>query len=228
MAVHLKTMEQQINELKAIHGDKYIYIQPSYMPTIDYLEVHCRTHGKVDHSIRMMLKGNGCYACYGVGKPNILDVVERFKIIWGDIYDYSTTQYHRKTLKVNIICKMHGQFWMKPITHLKGSGCPSCRKKGLRYPTHIEEKISTLADIAEDWLKQATAQKVNCHLHGEFEVVIKKNSDRICPVCKDNKKTAGKVGLGLNQITSFEGLASLVHSVNTASQVAKSYEQARQ
>jgi len=43
-------------------------------------------------------------------------------------YNYSKVIYKTSSKKVTIICKEHGKFKQIPHNHLKGNGCPSCRK----------------------------------------------------------------------------------------------------
>lgn len=61
-------------------------------------------------------------------------LVEEFKKIHGDKYDYSKAEsfsgsYHRiknTKIKLAIVCKIHGEFLMTPGAHLNGSGCLMC------------------------------------------------------------------------------------------------------
>ena len=64
------------------------------------------------------------------GLTNI-DFINKSKIIHGDEYDYTETDYTSKCIKVKISCKIHGVFTQRPDTHLNGCGCPFCgdRKK---------------------------------------------------------------------------------------------------
>ncbi len=53
------------------------------------------------------------------------EVIERFRKVHGDKYDYSKVEYVNTTHKVCIICPIHGEFWQSPATHFKG-GCKKC------------------------------------------------------------------------------------------------------
>src|SRR5690606_34639712 len=56
-------------------------------------------------------------------------VLEKFKSIHGDRYDYSLVEYVGSRFKVKIICKEHGIFECSPSNHLKKDrprGCPKC------------------------------------------------------------------------------------------------------
>ena len=55
------------------------------------------------------------------------EVLERFKKVHGDKYDYSLVEYIFESKKVKIICKNgHGDFTMTPKDHFRGRGCPDC------------------------------------------------------------------------------------------------------
>ena len=53
----------------------------------------------------------------------IEEVLENFKRVHGDKYDYSLVEYEKAVKKVNIICRNHGIFSITPNSHLNGSGC---------------------------------------------------------------------------------------------------------
>lgn len=46
----------------------------------------------------------------------------------GGRYDYSNTKYVASNAKVSVLCLVdgHGEFFVTPNNHLKGSGCPKC------------------------------------------------------------------------------------------------------
>jgi len=53
-------------------------------------------------------------------------VIQRFRTIHGDKYDYSEVQYEKMLIKVCIICPLHGRFLMRPNDHIWNHGCPTC------------------------------------------------------------------------------------------------------
>lgn len=46
--------------------------------------------------------------------------------IHGDRYDYSKVNYAGNKVKVNIVCKKHGDFWQTPNDHIGGHNCSKC------------------------------------------------------------------------------------------------------
>ena len=71
------------------------------------------------------------------------EVVERFKKVHGDKYDYSRVEYDGTNTKVKIICREieHGIFEQTPSSHLNGRGCRYCGyiKRGNSLRKTIEE-----------------------------------------------------------------------------------------
>ena len=49
-------------------------------------------------------------------------VLEQFKKIHGDLYDYSKFEYESSDIKSLIICKNHGEFTLTPAKHKYGRG----------------------------------------------------------------------------------------------------------
>lgn len=54
------------------------------------------------------------------------ELIERFKKIHGNKYNYSRVDYISMHTKVCIICPIHGEFWQTPHNHLKGQNCQKC------------------------------------------------------------------------------------------------------
>ncbi len=44
-------------------------------------------------------------------------------------YDYTGVDYKDPDEPVEILCKQHGHFTVKPTMHLRGSICPECYKE---------------------------------------------------------------------------------------------------
>jgi len=79
----------------------------------------------------------GCYECGLLSKADFFradqdEVIERFKKVHGDRFDYSKVRYRKNGLKVAIECRKHGVFWQTPINHDQGKGCIKCRGEATR------------------------------------------------------------------------------------------------
>lgn len=64
-------------------------------------------------------------------KTNFNDFLERSKEVHGDRYDYSKVEYETTEKKVIIVCKLHGDFLIRPRAHYSDNrGCPECDNTG--------------------------------------------------------------------------------------------------
>ena len=55
------------------------------------------------------------------------EVITQFVAVHGDNYDYSLVSYIKNTVKVDIVCLIHGIFKQTPKQHKRGAGCPRCK-----------------------------------------------------------------------------------------------------
>lgn len=102
------------------------------------------------------------------------EVVERFKKVHGDKYDYSSLEYNGSSHNVKIICHYHGEFNQLPFVHLKGNGCSKCScnvKKTIKKFT--SEAIKTHGNKYDyshvRYINNRTNVEILCPIHGPFE-----------------------------------------------------------
>ena len=108
-----------------------------------------------------------------------IEVLERFKKVHGDKYDYSLVEYNGTNSKVEIICPSHGSFEQTPNSHFIGSECGECSKISYRLKRGKKEKeFISEAEIIHgeiynyqniDYQNINTKVKIGCNIHGEFE-----------------------------------------------------------
>ncbi len=133
-------------------------------------------------------------------KSNTKEFIEKSKLIHGNKYDYSKTDYQGKDIPVTIICPIHGDFKQTPHDHLSGCGCKNCAKIS---------RSNILRKNQEIWINQAKAthgdkydySKVNyvnahtpvkliCPIHGDFDIEpsnhVKQHQG--CPDCGNLRK----------------------------------------
>jgi len=130
MSVKLTT-EQFLNSAINAHGDKFDYSLVNYITARDKVTIICRIHGEFEQLPHNHLSGQGCQKCKTLKtikrcEINNKQFIERAKLVHGDKYDYSLSNYIKSRLKVTIICKEHGIFEQKANNHLNNRGCPSC------------------------------------------------------------------------------------------------------
>jgi hypothetical protein len=128
---------------------------------------------------------------------NTEEFIEKAKIIHGDKYDYSKTEYNGCFEKVCIICPEHGEFWQSPNNHLNGSGCSKCSKYSNHYNT--KEWVKKAKEIHGDKydyskVEYKSAKKnviVICPEHGEFSIrPDNHNNGQGCPICRYIKSSS--------------------------------------
>lgn len=62
-------------------------------------------------------------------KSNIDDFIAKSRVIHGNNYDYSQVIYINNKTPVQILCAIHGKFYMRPDMHVtRKQGCPFCGK----------------------------------------------------------------------------------------------------
>jgi len=75
-------------------------------------------------------------------KKTTEEFINESKVIHGDKYDYSITEYSDNHTKVNIICPNHGIFKIRPNDHLsKKVGCNKCHNAGIVKCKNVGDRI---------------------------------------------------------------------------------------
>lgn len=132
--------DEIVDILKSIHGDKYDYIKVDYKSMYSPITIICHKHGDFSiNPVSAIHKKAGCIQC---GYENMKDkqrvpvdkLIEEFKAVHGDKYDYSKvpeTYVNAKT-PVKIYCKKHKYYFLQtPDAHKNGVGCPKCNESKL-------------------------------------------------------------------------------------------------
>lgn len=92
----------------------------------------------------------------------------------GNKYDYSKVKYESTQKPVELICKIHGSFFQRPLDHLHGQNCPKCVHQSAKYTK--EEFIEKAKKIHGDkydysnveYIDNQTKVRIICPIHGEF------------------------------------------------------------
>jgi len=197
------TIPQIINRAQNIHSidskPKYHYNIEKYNSVNDIIDIICPEHGIFSQTVISHLSGNGCPKC---GKESISklkrlpqnEIMEQFKMVHSNKYDYSQVQYLNSMEKVQIICPEHGPFFQKPNDHKQGIGCPNCN---ISKPKTQEETIEQFINVHNNKYDYSKVQYINtktkvqiiCPEHGSF--FQKPNNHKQgagCPSCNINSK----------------------------------------
>jgi hypothetical protein len=103
------------------------------------------------------------------------EVIEKFKNIHGDRYDYSLVEYISIKSKVLIICKNNHIFDQTPDNHLKGKGCKYCF--GLITKKDKKEFIMDSIKVhgnkynynMVNYIRNSIKVEIICNKHGIFK-----------------------------------------------------------
>ena len=173
-----KTTEQFISEAIVKHGDKYDYSNVVYTNKNNKIIITCKMHGDFEQCANSHLLGYGCQKCGGNYRYDTNGFIEKSKLIHGDTYDYSLTNYKNNQTKVIINCKKHGSFDQKPNNHLQGNGCPNCkgdkvaikRKKPIeQFIEEANKRFGVIYDYSKvNYINAFTNITICCKEHGDF------------------------------------------------------------
>ena len=135
-----QTTEGVIEEFRATHGDRYDYSDFTYRGNKVHSTIICSDHGPFEQVPHAHRSGQGCPDCGKLTLQRIAEgrrlsnevILEKFREVHGDGYDYSRVEYTGTQNNVTIVCEKHGPFEQAPNNHLAGSGCPDCAILGFR------------------------------------------------------------------------------------------------
>lgn len=142
------------------------------------------------------------------------EFISKAKLVHGDKYDYSLSQYINCDQKLIIICKEHGNFKQTPYKHLtRQQGCPICG-----HLLTSKKKLST----TEIFIKKA--KKIHGNKYGYEKTIYIGIDDKIiikCSIHGDFKQVAYShingygcakcSGVGKLSTNEFINQAMLVH-----------------
>lgn len=131
-----RTREEFIEDAIRIHKNKYEYSDiTDLVATRDVIEVSCPLHGKFSIRVLKHLDGQGCRQC-GVlrsadsSRQSTDYFISKSREVHKGKYDYSKSVYISSQTYIEIICPLHGSFFMWPNNHYSGNGCKICAQQG--------------------------------------------------------------------------------------------------
>jgi hypothetical protein len=150
-----------------------------------------------EHGLFSQLPGNhlrhGCGKCAAAVSArkktiNADEILSHFVRIHGDQYDYTRVNYVKNSIKVEILCPIHGSFHVTPQHHKRGVGCNKCTGRGLSDKERIEY-WETIHGLKYDYSLveyegDASPVKIICEEHGIFEQLPTHHRQGVgCPSC---------------------------------------------
>lgn len=133
--------------------------------------------------------------------------------VHGYKYDYSQVTYVNNHTKVCIKCPKHGEFYQIPKNHIKGQGCPNCKRENLRI-TKSKSKEDFIIEANKihnekydysktEYVNNHTKVCIICPNHGEFYQLPRVHLNGCgCPKCSRNQKFTKE---------SFSEIGNLIH-----------------
>ena len=186
-------------ELSTIkHHNKYDYSLCICNKSHDKVKIICPKHGIFEQLAYRHLKGHGCKKCSDQqnGKNRRFTkefIINKFKDIHGDKFDYSLVNYINIETKVKIICKYHGIFYQTPSAHINHKqGCPKCVGRN-KDNKDIINKYNVIHNNYYDYSlmnykNNKTKIKIICPNHGVFEQLPYDHLNGCgCAKCKKSK-----------------------------------------
>lgn len=143
------TTKDIIEKFVSVHGDEYDYSRVDYKKMHEKVDIICKEHGLFRQTPSKHILGQGCPKCAAIKRGKLKnqsneEFIDKCKMTFGDMYDYSNTKYISPTERVEIICKKHGPFLQRPYDHLLGHGCPKCGNILSKGESEIYEYICSL------------------------------------------------------------------------------------
>ena len=178
--------EDFISKAKSIHCDKYDYSKVEYVNAQTKVCIICPEHGEFLQVPNAHLSGNGCPKCKGRNLTQ-QEVINKFKEIHGNKYDYSKVEYVNSQTKVCIICPEHGEFWQTPNNHLRGRGCPLCVGKGMK-----QYKFNLLQEFESEYELRAFLENNDVNI---IYVILRNIEPKFEPIKGDIEKALKNVEL---------------------------------
>ena len=190
----LKTIEF-ISQAQGIHGNKYSYEKSKYTRITKKLIICCPKHGDFEQTPASHIGGVGCKKCgHKLGRLNTATFIERAKLLYGDRFRYSKTEYTNGSSKITIICRKHGEFLQRAGSHLRGQICCKCAhdegKTGKAdfikraEEVHGHGKYGYAKVIYKNAVTKVT---IRCKIHGDFEQIPNSHLQGIgCRKCADD------------------------------------------
>lgn len=185
-----KNIIEYISEVSVKHNNYYDYSLVDYKNAHTKIKIICPIHGIFEQT-PINHKRYGCKKCGRL--LNDSEVLDRFKQMHGNKYDYSNFKYSGMYSKSTIKCFIHGEFEQTSLNHLLGKGCPRCAKNYKKNATEIINKLKIIHNNKYDYslIKFDVVKDVVtilCPKHKEFKQTLNNHlSGHGCPFCNDSK-----------------------------------------
>lgn len=191
------TTEEFIEIAKDIHGDRYDYSETEYKGLRHNVIIKCDVHGVFEQMAQAHIyMDQGCSICFKEKRLRIFDqdwndpnydpdyFFVKAREMYGQRYDYNKTDLVNRTNgTVEIGCRQHGSFFIRPANHIhanKKQGCQQCERVQRRRRLVKMHKQSMVT--MDEFIKRA--QAVHGNLYSYDNVVYKGITERVEIICQ--------------------------------------------
>ena len=159
------------------------------------------------------------------------EFLNRMKSVFGDIYDFSQSEYVNLRTKVKCVCPKHGEFWSRPDHLMNGHGCPKCacertHSKQKLTEEEVKGRINKIFNGKYDtsklkYVNQYEKVTLICPVHGEFQSLpIHLFKGHSCPKCGNvGRKTTESFKEELTRVFGEEYTYDNLNYKNNATKV---------
>ena len=181
-----KTVVDFIRKSKELYGNKFTYNNSIYTNNKTKLLLTCKEHGDFGILPNNHYKGlGGCKECAKISfLKSITKKLDKFvsesRRLHGAKYSYNKTKYVKNNRKVVLICNIHGDFEITPLSHLRGAGCQKCGyikiSEGVRKsPEYFLKECKIVHGNRYNYDKVRYTHShskvtVTCKIHGDFDI----------------------------------------------------------
>lgn len=180
-----------INKSNIKHNYKFDYSKSIYLTAKDKIEIICLEHGSFWQTPSNHLSGSSCYTCKKF-KSN-LKFIQESNDVHNFKYLYCNTKYtnSKNKNKVEVKCRVHGVFKIRPDCHLSGQGCRECsnisKSDTLAFFIEKSNKVHKNKFRYDNfiYINYDNKSYITCSSHGDFIQSPKSHyAGHGCPKCK--------------------------------------------
>jgi len=185
-AIKTVTVDDFLKRAKKLYGEDIDYSKVDYIDLYTEVTLICKKHGEYTQKPVNHLRGKGCKECAlesmkATKKKNGYTTeswVAKASAIHNNKYKYPRAVYVNNKEPIIVTCEKHGDFKIRPTSHLDGVGCAKCaidNRRGGKFTTEewiakAKKKHGDSYDYSKtNYINAKTKVKIICPLHGEFE-----------------------------------------------------------
>ena len=186
-------VEDFIKRSNLVHNNKYSYDNMTYLNSQTKIDILCKEHGYFKQTPNNhLIQKKGCPKCNGGFKYTIDDFLTKSIKKHKNKYQYFLDDFDFNK-KILITCDIGHVFNQLPSAHLRGQGCPVCKKMNSKYTNdEFVAKSNSVHNFMYEYLEKynGSNNEINILCKRCNNVFSQKPRNHIggngCPVCCSN------------------------------------------